>query len=281
MPIAGKPREIFRPDPLLGWRLTPDAQVRVRFRDDVVQQVARDGWRVVPQSENRDRPAIAIYGCSFIYGTGLRDTETCAAILQSELPQIQILNRGIGGHSTVQNYLQFCRDVRQGKAAAAVFGVYSKHRLRNIPHPARMRQFLNMEWYEIGVEHVPIARPNRSGTLEIDYIPIWQPAIARCDFEAFLPNDRMIDEATFSVFKAISAHADEHEIPILFALLDRRDSYFNERMLSEFPQTIDVSVPHDREHTFRPYDLHPNALANRKFASLMAPHIARIAGALV
>jgi hypothetical protein len=283
--IARKPREIFCPDPLLGWRLTPDAQVRVQYRDDVVQQIGSDGWRVVPESDNRggvqdDRPGISIHGCSFTYGTGLRDTETYAAIIQSELLQIRVLNRGIGGHSTVQNYLQFRRDVRQGQTAAAIFGVYSMHRYRNIPHPKRMHQFTKMDWYRIGVEHVPIARQDRSGALEIDYVPIWQPAMQRDDFEAFLPNDQMIDDATICVFEAIAKHAEAHGIPVLFALLDNRDRYFNARMLGTFSQTIDASVPRDTEHTFLPHDGHPNVLANQKYAAIMMPHITRMAEAL-
>jgi hypothetical protein len=247
--------------------------VKVPYRDNVIQTIGPDGWRIVPGPDRPTRANIAVYGCSFIYGTGLGDDETCTAILQSGLRNARVVNRGIGGHGTLQNYLQFRRDIDKGLVHAAVFGVVSDHRFRNIAHPLRMQQLLAPEWYELGVEHVPTVRQNRSGDLGVDYVSIWQPSLRRRDFEAFLPDDHMIDQATLCVLKAIAELADRRDIPIAFALLDQMDLEFNELVLSAFSQALDASIPIDADHTFLPHDPHPNVHANRLYAERLMTRI--------
>ena len=109
----------------------------------------------MPGANSGARETVVLYDRSFTYGTGLADDETFATHIQSTLHGVTVLNRGIGDYGTLQNYLQFRQDVRCGTAHAAVFGVISDHRFRNIAHPQRMQQHLAVEWYELGVEHVP------------------------------------------------------------------------------------------------------------------------------
>lgn len=263
---------MFKPHPVLGWSLAPGAQIEVPFRNNIIQTIGSDGWRVTPGQTEAAEFNFAVYGCSFTYGTGLADSETFAALLQNSLKNVNVLNRGVGGHGTVQSFLQFRQDVKKGVVQAAVFGVISDHRFRNIAHPQRMRHFLKMDWYERGVEHFPIAKQDRNGKLEIDYVAIWQPSILRHDFDVFLPNDYMLDQATFSVFKAITEFSELHGIPVIIALLDQLDPEFNIAMLSGFSNAIDVSAPWDKSHTFLPKDIHPNAYANRLFSErLLVP----------
>lgn len=271
--IVGKPRLLFRPDPVLGWGLTPDHCVRVGFRDDVIQRIGPDGWRCVPGAGNTDRPNLAIYGCSFTYGTGLADDETFTALLQHDLPELNILNRGVGGHGTVQNLLQFRRDIAKGLVDAAVFAIISDHRFRNVAHPVRMQAFLNPEWYTLGVEHVPVMRREQSGQVRIEYIKLWQPILQRGGFNVFLPDEYMVTAATLAVLEEVTAFAATHRIPIRFALLDQLDPAFNSVVTARFPTTLDVSVPHDADHAFLPMDIHPNVKANQLFATRLRPAV--------
>ncbi|QLC22508.1 hypothetical protein HFP51_10135 [Parasphingopyxis sp. CP4] len=281
MKSARKPRQIFRPNPVLGWSLTPGETVEVSYRDNVVQHIGDDGWRIVSGQSESSGIILGLYGCSFIYGTGLRDSETLASLVQAEFPEITVMNRGIGGHSSVQNLLQFRRDLEAGRVSAAIFGIISNHRYRNIPHPARMRMLQSLEWQELGIEHVPIARQNRSSELEIDYLPIWQPALSRSDFDAFLPNAHMIDMATVAVLSEIVEVGNRAGVHTLFALLDQTDPEFNDQLLSAFTNCKDVSTPNDADHSFRPFDAHPNALSNQIFAERLIPHVGQmIAGRL-
>ncbi|MGH1417052.1 MAG: hypothetical protein ACRBB0_26450 [Pelagimonas sp.] len=263
--IVAKPRLLFRPDPVLGWSLTPNYGVRVRFRPEVVQNIDPDGWRRVPAQKTG--PKLAIYGCSFTYGTGLTDNETYVARLQKSLPNVRFVNRGIGGHSTVQNFLQFRRDLKAGDVDAAIFAIFSDHRFRNIAHPRRMRQFLSKEWYELGVEHVPVLRQGRAGRNTIHYVPIWQPALQQGGFDVFLPDNPMIDSATLAILSEIQKLAKQHSCPIRFALLDQQDRGFNNAVRARFDGCLDISVPLDKTHSFLPQDAHPNQTANQKYAS--------------
>jgi hypothetical protein len=275
--IVSKPRLMFRPDPVLGWRLSPNHAVRVAFRGDILQHVAADGWRFVPGSVMAEGARVAIYGCSFTYGTGLADDETFTAHLQHDLPAYRILNRGIGGHGTVQNLLQLRRDIAAGAIDVAVFAIISDHRFRNIAHPQRMRQYLSAEWYHLGVEHVPVARLDTRGQVRIDYRAIWQPALRDVNFEIFLPDDHMINAATFAVLGTVCDTATAAGIPVQFVLLDALDPDFNAALCTRFPETVDISQPHDRAHTFLPRDGHPNARANRLFADRLNPLIQALA----
>lgn len=275
--IVSKPRLLFRPDPVLGWSLTPGHAVRVAFRDGVVQRIGADGWRQVPGHSAATGPRLAVYGCSFTYGTGLSDEETYVARLQAALPEIRLLNRGIGGQGTVQNLLQFRRDIAAGAVDAAIFAIISDHRFRNIPHPSRMRQYLSLEWSSLGVEHVPVLRRGGAGRPRIVYLPIWQPVIARGGFEAFLPDDWMITDATLAALDMIREEAAAHQIPVGFALLDALAPAFNTAVRARCESCVDISVPMDAAHTHRPHDRHPNAHANVLYAERLQP-LARTLG---
>lgn len=275
---VSKPRLLFRPDPVLGWRLSADHSVRVAFRSNILQHIAADGWRHVPGSQTAQGPRVGFYGCSFTYGTGLADEETFTALLQRDMPDVRILNRGIGGHGSVQNLLQLRRDIAAGAIDAAVFSVISDHRFRNIAHPQRMRQYLSAEWYKLRVEHVPVAQLDGKGQVQIVYREIWQPALRDVNFGVFLPDDHMVNLVTLAVLELIRETARAAGIPLRFALLDSLDRDFNSAVCDRFSEALDISCPHDRQHTFQPLDNHPNMRANSLFAERLQPLIKPLLG---
>ncbi len=278
--IVPFPRLLFRPDPVIGWSLTPKYAVRVPYRDgNVIQHIGPDGWRRVPRQPEKGQQ-VAVYGCSFTYGTGLTDEETFCALLQQKHPSLRILNRGIGGHGTVQNLLQLRRDISAGAVDAAIFAIISDHRFRNIAHPQRMRQYLAPAWYELGVEHVPVAKLTTQGKVEIHYQDLWQPVVRDAEFSMFLPDDYMINIATLAVLELVRDTARDAGIPLRFVLLDQYDPDFTSAVLGRFEDAVDISTPQDRDHTFLPRDLHPNPNANMLFAQRLDPAIAGLRNGL-
>lgn len=265
--IPNKPRKIFKAHPIFGWTLTPEKQVHVQFRKDVIQNVDTQGNRLTPGG-SRDPSAkkLVIYGCSFTYGTGLADFETYSALLQKVFPELRVVNKGVGGHSTVQALLRFRADIIDNKVDMAIFGVISDHRYRNLPHPYRMKSHLSFDWHKIGVEQVPHARLNRSGKIKIVFTPSWQPVLLHNNFEVFLPDEYVLDLLAVAIFKEILALANANGIPVIFALLDQLDTQFNQLMTSTFCEAHDVSTPFNENYCFLPDDIHPNGLANRCFA---------------
>lgn len=277
--IVARPRLLYRPDPVIGWSLTPGYAVRVGFRAGVLQHIGPDGWRHVPGVPEMG-PRVAVYGCSFTYGTGLADDETFTAQLQRALPGMRILNRGIGGHGTVQNLLQLRRDIANRTIDAAVFALISDHRFRNIAHPQKMQYYLKPDWYKLGVEQVPVARMDSNGRANILYHPIWQPVIQQANFHIFLPDDYMITSATMAVLDLVRETAQAANVPLQFVLLDSLDPVFSATVKNRFVDTKDISTPYDQEHTFMPRDLHPNVAANTLFATRLRPLITQLCDTL-
>lgn len=271
--IKTTPRQIFQPHPILGWKLTPNQKVYVKFRDNVVQTTDSEGWRTVVNSPDTPQATVGVYGCSYTYGTGLLDSETYTSLLQKQFQQIKFLNRGVGGHGNVQGYLQFRQDVKQGKVNAAIFSMISDHRYRNVSHPSRMKAHLSFDWYKIGVEHVPRAQFNRNGEIIIEYIPIWQPSLFHSNYETFLADAYTLDRITIGLFKEIITFAGKHEIPIIIALLDQVDPEFNEIMRKEVKNCIDISTPFNGKYIFLPDDTHPNPVANCLFSERLKPWV--------
>jgi len=246
------------------------------FRGDVAENIGPNGWRVVAGAPADARWRIAFYGCSFTFGCALRDEETFTSILQSKLPDVQVLNRGVGGYGSTHTYLQFRKDARERNIDAAVFCVLSDHRYRNYGHPNWMRRHLSMRWHEIGVEHMPRARIDRSGKIWIEFIPIWQPSLLQENFQFVFPDEFTLDYLTMALLREIREIADAHDIPIGIVLLDNIDEGFVEILRKLFPDTVDASAPYDEDHTFLPHDIHPNGRANDIFALKLYPPVCSV-----
>lgn len=268
---ANRPRQIFMPDPLLGWRLSANQRLEVRFRPEIDHTTGPEGWRTVPGQPEHYQTAIGFYGCSYTYGTALDDGETFTSLLQKRFPESLVLNRGVGGHGSVQSYLQFREDVDSGRVSAGVFCVIGDHKYRNMPHPLRMKAFLTPDWYRIGVEHHPYATTRAGGGVDVHYLPIWQPVLKQHGLNPFLPDEIMLNRLTLDVFREVHTCANGAGVPIRIVLLDRMDPDFNRLLLGAFDNATDISTPHDAEHRFLPQDLHPNVHANQLYAERLLP----------
>jgi lysophospholipase L1-like esterase len=265
--------DIFQPHPVLGWSLVPNRQRKILFRGDAVENIGADGWRVVVGAPAKAKWRIAFYGCSFTFGCSLRDEETFTSVLQSKFPDVQVLNRGVGGYGTTHSYLQFCRDVRAQRIDAAVFCLISDHRYRNYGHPNWMRRHLSMRWHQIGVEHMPRARIDRSGKIWIEFVQIWQPSLLHENFQFVFPDEFTLDYLTTTLLREIREMAAAHDIPTALAVLDNVDENFVGILQKRFPDVLDASAPYGSDHTFLPHDIHPNARANEIFAERLYPRV--------
>ncbi len=282
--VVVRPRDIFRPDALLGWSLTPDAEIHVAFRDPpFTQRIGSDGWRRVPGAPDIGRDgssrAVTVHGCSYTFGTGLTDDETYCALLQSRFPDVIVRNRGVGGHSTVQAFLRFREEVRLGATRLGIVGIISDHRYRNRPHPRRMHAFNDPAWSRAGIEHVPQAVRRGDGRLEVVPVPCWQPAARAGGIDAFLPDEHDLTRLLIEVLQMIVELSLRSGVPVLPVLLDASDPEFNRAVLDAVPGVVDASPPHEPGFTLEPYDSHPNAAANRVFAERISPFLADAIGA--
>ena len=68
---------------------------------------------------------IALVGDSHTFGEELKFEETWGYLLQTHLPECQILNFGVGGYSVGQMYLRYLRDVRPWHPTVVLFALSS------------------------------------------------------------------------------------------------------------------------------------------------------------
>jgi len=107
--------EMYCDDSLLGFRGIPCA---VRHRQatlqpantplfDAVYHLDASGYRVVPQEELSKQMHLATFGCSFMFGEGVNDTETLPAQLACQQPQVDVSCFAMPGYSPAQVPLLF------------------------------------------------------------------------------------------------------------------------------------------------------------------------------
>jgi lysophospholipase L1-like esterase len=110
-------------DPVLGWR--GKADVRLRFRRpefDTLVEHGPDGWRrPVPQPPAGAAHRVLVLGDSFTWGWGVGQGEVFTDRLQQRLPpSVAVINRGVNGFGTAQEYLLLQRELAEHRYDAVV-----------------------------------------------------------------------------------------------------------------------------------------------------------------
>lgn len=109
-------------DPLLGWRGRPDVRLRFR-RPQFDVEIAHDaqGFRL-PDPPPPAAPArrVLVLGDSFTWGWGVPQGAVYTDVLQRALPAAAIVNRGVNGFGTGQEYLLLQRELAAGRYDAVV-----------------------------------------------------------------------------------------------------------------------------------------------------------------
>lgn len=115
VPEVGSPLYGFhQSDAYLGWRGRPNIRLRYhRPEFDTLVELDAEGWR----RPDPPRPAgaarrILVLGDSFTWGWGVSQGETFTDRLQAHLaPAVAIVNRGVNGFGTAQEYLLLEREL--------------------------------------------------------------------------------------------------------------------------------------------------------------------------
>ncbi|MHA2231883.1 MAG: SGNH/GDSL hydrolase family protein [Candidatus Hodarchaeales archaeon] len=100
-------------DPLLGWKHKPFQEGRFRTQDfDVQVKINAQGLRDRPYSYQRKDGVFRIIalGDSFTWGFGVEQDEIFTEIMEKNLRNIEVINMGVSGYSTDQEYLVFKSD---------------------------------------------------------------------------------------------------------------------------------------------------------------------------
>lgn len=98
-------------DPRLGWSYRPGATARHATAEfDVAITIDADGRRAAADGTGpEDGPLILCLGDSFAFGWGVEEAESFPALLRTRL-RARVLNFGVSGYGTDQQWLQLERD---------------------------------------------------------------------------------------------------------------------------------------------------------------------------
>jgi hypothetical protein len=94
----------YQYDPELGWSLVPNSATVVSLPRTVTVKNNSLGLRDI-EPERDAKPTILFLGDSFVWGYNVEDSERFTDLLRSELPGYRIVNAGVTGYGTDQEYL--------------------------------------------------------------------------------------------------------------------------------------------------------------------------------
>jgi hypothetical protein len=130
---------IHAPDPVLGWKPLPG---HYRFGPysagaaAVDVTIQPDGSRKTEAASSAGRPEVVLVGCSFTMGWAVSDDQTWAWRLQELRPDVEVVNRGVGGYGTLQSLLVLEQLIgREGQRPARVLYGFIDHGWRNVAAP--------------------------------------------------------------------------------------------------------------------------------------------------
>jgi len=170
-------QEVYLTDPLL---FVPDAELNHRLRPnhkgfavlkhpktnatiyDATHAIGPKGWREVPGADKEvSQNHLALFGCSFTFGSGLSDQETLAAQLVARMPNYRVYNFGVGGYGTAQILrlleTQDFRSTMKEKKGIAVYLFIEDHMRRALGTMRRINSFgKRYPYYRLDATEQPV-----------------------------------------------------------------------------------------------------------------------------
>jgi hypothetical protein len=95
----------YQHDPELGWSPTPNSTIVTSLPRIMTVQHNSLGLRDVELDERDSRPGVLFLGDSFVWGYNVEEHERFTDLLRRELPEYRIVNAGVSGYGTDQEYL--------------------------------------------------------------------------------------------------------------------------------------------------------------------------------
>src|SRR5207253_5679265 len=221
-------------------------------------------------------------GCSFTEGWTLNDEETYPWLIQEQFKDYEVVNFGVGGFGTLQSLIQLREDIENGKKPAFVVLTYASfHDRRNTLTRSWMKTRMNYGASRyLGEVQLPYMRWSATKKPELLYKPIEYhevllarySAIANALDEAY---NRILDKTYHSheVSKAVIedfaslCKANQIDFVVAGITYDSITTEMLEYCKSKGIPTVDISVDLSiKENNNLPYDEHPSAIADRKYA---------------
>jgi len=233
----------------------------------------------------RQKKEIWIFGCSFTHGWSLNDEETYPWLLQERFPEYEIVNFGVSGYGTIHSLIQFRNELAMRRPKVAVLAYAEFHDIRNT-FP-RERRKGNAARTKLGPRMQPYARLDGEGNLQYLMAQDEYSEFPLMRYSAFIHfieikynqlEERFLRSHAVSeaLVKDMARLAKQHDVKLVVAGISPDPSTI---AMLHFAQengipSVDIAVdPSVKEHTNAPYDPHPSALANMKYADKLEAYL--------
>ena len=226
------------------------------------------------------REEIWIFGGSFAYGFSLNDEETFPWLLQEKFPEYRVVNFGVTGYGTLHSYIQFMDALEERDPPKAVILAYASfHDIRNTLSRKRRKTVAPYaKLVDFSLPYAVVDAEGKFGYL-IDGVKYREVPLMRYSalvhFLEIAYNNLVYSSSdghaiTGRIVTEMNALSDKAGAEFIVAGIahDPATSEALERFGATGIPTVDISVDLSiPEHTNKPHDSHPSALANRQYAS--------------
>ncbi len=281
-PDEPPPPHVSQPDPVLYHRLRPNArrEREVGGRRILLETDAFGRRLVVGQPETAQK-TVAIYGCSFTFGTTSPAEETFCSRLQAMLPKWRIENHGVAGYSQSRNLIALERETRFNPAEIVGFTWIRDHLRRNAADigwvQATSAGMLEGTDGKARVAVIPRAALNAEGELSLTAIRYPRDDLGGVDVEEFEPSPFYLDQVCFKLFERADKLVKGYGGRFFVVDLHGGMSPALTRMLKAANIPLVKTLFRDPKYFVTPTDPHPNALAHQVYAEKIYEHLATLA----
>jgi hypothetical protein len=278
------PGAIYEPDPVLFTRLKPNTYTEMMVLGrKVIMDVDATGCRPVTGQPAVGEKTLAVFGCSFTYGTAIAAEETFCSLLQGMFPNWRVENHGVSAYCTTSNLVQLERVTKWNQPQLVTFCWIGQHLQRNVADISWI-QLMSENMLggatpkEVPTQRFPRAALNSDGMLQMRSVRVPRKELLGIDFSDFTVDLYYADQVCFRLFERANAIVTGYGGHFFITTLR---GHFSPVLAA---QLADVGIPvvdarlHGAEYTCLPDDGHPNALANRIFAEKIHDYLQRYIG---
>ena|GEM_PF-5937500 len=281
-------------DDELGWRLKPNTELGINIsipglglNHKFTYRTDENGTRRTSNdllSSRKQRPVIAILGCSFTYGHSLDDQDTYAWLLQERFSDKRVINYAVAGYSLYQCLLTLEKNIKKDNPGVVVVGFHPDLGWRNTN---------SFEWVRL-IRHtwrIPscvskggrLHRHSPEGYVSLPFSKLRVVKMLELNLNRLIYRGRgkkiVIRNTMEHLLLQIRALCEQHGAKLIVACIDDSSDYYDFLIKNGFCWCVTgvdtKELAEDRKFRWilYPFDNHPNQEANQKYAEAIGNSI--------
>lgn len=241
---------------------------------------SKAGFRALSSLPESDSIQVHLYGCSYVYGTGVNDQDTYPSLLQANFPGLAITNFAVPGYGTIQFYLQFKKNIQNHNIPTiAVLNVASFHEERNLLSKSYLyKLYQGYEMLSLTIpsyQYYPRFQQTQDG-IKVQYCNLFEEyhplpfrnisSIANLIELGSLEKNSTLN-SSFALITEIASLCEQHEIELIIADVDSISEDFHVYCQKNKLQYVNISPDFSQEfYRNLPFDYHPSQEAHKHYA---------------